>query len=110
LSKLKIITLLKVIIIDSDAVYGEEIKELFELVDEIYLINIDSELANTKFQSFKKLTSFYNKYLNKTKFILNKTNQVGKSEYILIPDYKDISDSQVISKISKEIDFRTNVK
>jgi len=100
----------EVIIIDSDAVYGEEIKELFELVDEIYLINIDSELANTKFQSFKKLTSFYNKYLNKTKFILNKTNQVGKSEYILIPDYKDISDSQVISKISKEIDFRTNVK
>ncbi len=98
----------EILIIDSDSTYNEKMEELFSLADIIYLISIDTELANTKFQTFKKLTPFYKNYLDKTKFILNKTNQVGKSKFILIPKYNEINDSQVIIRIAEEVDFEVS--
>ncbi len=99
----------EIIIIDCDSYYNKLTKAIIDIADVVYLVNIDKELANIKFQSFKFLTSYYQDYLSKTKFILNKSTLTGQSEYLLIPDYGNINDQRVINKISQEVDFETGL-
>ncbi|MFP4456464.1 MAG: hypothetical protein ACLFPS_02290 [Clostridia bacterium] len=109
INQLKESRIAEAIIIDCDSYYSDLTKNLIDLADIVYLVNIDKMLSNVKFQSFKYLTSYYQKFLPKTKFILNKSSQSGKSEYILIPDYGNIDDQQIIQKISKSVDFDSNL-
>ncbi len=95
------------IIIDCDSGYYTWHEKLFDLAEVIFLINLENRLAYNKFQSFKSLTSYYMKYIGKTKFIMNRVNQIDeRSEYIQIAKYNLDDDNQVIDSIAYDVDFR----